>query len=118
MAWYTALMLGRRQRIGPGPYTCVDLRRGAPAATAMYPSDRGLNVCICIGPVLQKEREKKRRLDNAVAGTFKIQSFFETSTAGGDKKFPREINEIEIAVAPQVGLPAPEDEAAAEPAAA
>ena len=59
---------------------------------------RRINVCICIGPVLQKNREKKRRLDNAVAGTSKIQSFFETSTVGGDKKFPREINEIEMAM--------------------
>ena len=59
---------------------------------------RRINVRVCIGPVLQKKREKKRRLDNAVAGTSKIQSFFETSTAGGDKKFPREINEIEMAM--------------------
>ena len=36
-------------------------------------------------PVLQKNREKKRRLDNAVAGTSKIQSFFVTTTAGEDE---------------------------------
>ena len=36
-------------------------------------------------PVLQKKREKKRRLDNAVADTSKIQSFFVTTAAGEDE---------------------------------
>ena len=33
-------------------------------------------------PVLQTQRGKKRRLDNALASTSKIQSFFVTNTAG------------------------------------
>ena len=61
----------------------------------MYPSDKRLHL---YWSGAAKKREKKRRLDNAVAGTSKIQSFFETSTAGADKKFPREINEIEMAM--------------------
>ena len=65
-------------------------------STAMYPSDKGPR--LYWSGAAKKKREKKRRLDNAVAGTSKIQSFFETSTAGGDKEFPREINVIEMAM--------------------
>ena len=53
-----------------------------------------------------------------MAGTSKIQRFFVTTTAGADET-PRAIQEIEVAavdVAPP--LPAPEDESAAETAAA
>ena len=39
----------------------------------MYPSDK------------RKKREKKSRLDNAVAGTSRIQSFFITNTADEDE---------------------------------
>ena len=64
-----------------------------------------------------KKRAKKRRLDNAVAGTSKIRSFFVTTTAGEDetsKGNPENSNRDAVDVAPSV--PAPEDEAAAEPA--
>ena len=44
-------------------------------------------------PVLQKIREKKRRLDNAVAGTSKIRSFFVTTTPA-KTKLPRAIQKI------------------------
>ena len=60
---------------------------------------------------------KKRRLDNAVADTGKIRSFFVTTTAGEDETFegnPENSKRDAVDVAPSV--PAPEDEAAAEPA--
>ena len=41
---------------------------------------RRINVRACIPLVLQKIRQKKRRLNNAVAGKSKIQSFIITST--------------------------------------
>ena len=65
------------------------------------------------------KREKKHRLDNVVAGTSKIQSFFETTTASEvetSEGNPGNINDDAVDVAPPV--PAPEGEAAAEPAAA
>ena len=65
-----------------------------------------------------KKRGKARWLDNAVAGTSKIQRFFVTTTAAEDET-PKAIQEIEVAavdVAPP--LPAPEAESAAETAAA
>ena len=40
-----------------------------------------INIRDGMPPVLQKKREKKRRLDNAVAGTSKIRRF----TAGEDE---------------------------------
>ena len=67
-------------------------------------------------PVLHKKREKKRRLDNAVADTRKILRFFVTTTAGEDETSegnPENSNRDAVEVAPSV--PAPEDEAAAEP---
>ena len=65
------------------------------------------------------KREKKRRLDNVVASTSKIQSCFETTTASEvetSEGNPGNINGDAVDVAPPV--PAPGDEAAAEPAAA
>ena len=60
---------------------------------------------------------KKRRLDNAVAGTSKIRSFFVTTTAPGDDDTfegnPENSKRDAVDVSPSV--PAPEDEAAAEP---
>ena len=67
--------------------------------------------------VLQKQREKKRRLDNAVAGMSKILCFFVTSTAGEDETSegnPENSKRDSVDVAPSV--PAPEDEEEAEPA--
>ena len=64
-----------------------------------------------------KKREKKRRLDNAVAGTSKIRSFFVTTTAGEDETSegnPENSKRDAVDVAPSV--PAAEDEATAEPA--
>ena len=76
--------------------------------------------------VLQKQREKKRRLDNAVAGMSKILSFFVTTTAGEDETSegnPENNKRDSVDVAPSVPAedeavaePAPENEAAAEPA--
>ena len=56
-----------------------------------------------------KKRGKKRRLDNAVAGTSKILSFFVTTTAGEDETCegnPGNSNSHAFDVAPPV--PAPE----------
>ena len=67
-------------------------------------------------PVLQKKREKKRRLDNAVAGTSKIRNFCVTTTAGEDETSegnPENSKRDAVDVAPSV--PAPGDESAAEP---
>ena len=65
--------------------------------------------------MLQKKREKKRLLDNAVAGTSKIRSFRETTTPGEDETSQgNPENSKGDDVAPSV--PAPGDEAAAEPA--
>ena len=66
-------------------------------------------------PVCCKKRVKKRRLDNAVADTGKIRSFFVTTTAGEDETFegnPENSKRDAVDVAPSV--PAPEDEAAAD----
>ena len=41
---------------------------------------RRIYVRVCMPLVLPKKLEKKRRLDNAVAGTSKIRSFFVTTT--------------------------------------
>ena len=63
-----------------------------------------------------KKREKKRRLDNAVAGTRNIRSFCVTTTAGEDETSegnPENSKRDAVDVAPSV--PEPEDEAAAEP---
>ena len=48
----------------------------------VYPSDKRLRF---YASGAAKKREKKRRLDNAVAGTSKIRSFFVTTTAGEDE---------------------------------
>ena len=64
------------------------------------------------------KREKMLRLDNAVGGIRKIQTFFETPKPGevdNSKGTPGNSNGDAVDVAPLV--PAPEDEAAAEPAA-
>ena len=64
-----------------------------------------------------KKREKKRRLDNAVAGTSKIRRFVLTTTAGEDETSEGNLENSKreaVDVAPSV--PAPEDAAAAEPA--
>ena len=66
--------------------------------------------------VLQKKREKKRRLDNAVAGPGKIPSFFVTTTAGEDETSednPENNKRDAFDVAPSV--PAHDNEAAAKP---
>ena len=87
----------------------------------MYPSDKRPLVCLwCC-----KNREKKRRLDNAVAGMSKILSFFLTTTAGEDETSegnPENSKRDSVDVAPSVPAedeavtePAPENEAAAEP---
>ena len=63
----------------------------------------------------KKKRGKKRRLDNAVAGTSKIQSFFVTTTACEDETSegnPGNRNDDAVDVVPP--LPAPENESAAE----
>ena len=63
----------------------------------------------------KETRGKRRRLDNAVAGTSKIQSFFVTTTAAEDTNSegnPENSNVDVVGVAPPV--PAPDDEAAAE----
>ena len=66
--------------------------------------------------MLKKDREKKRRLDNAVAGTSKIRSFFVTITAGEDETSEgNPENSKRDAVDVALSVPAPEDEAAAEP---
>ena len=68
-----------------------------------------------MSPVLQKKREKKRRLDNAVAGTSKIRRFFLTTTASEDEtseRNPENSKHDAVDVAPSV--PAHEDEPAAE----
>ena len=60
-------------------------------------------------PVLQKNREKKRRLDNAVAGTSEIHSFFVTTTASEDETFKDNLgnsNGDAIDVAPRAGTSA------------
>ena len=57
-------------------------------------------------PVLQKKREKKRRLDSAVADTSKIRFFFLTTMAGED----------ETSECTPENSKAPADEATAEPA--
>ena len=65
------------------------------------------------------KREKMRRLDNAVGGTSKIQTFFETPKPGEvetSEGNPGNSNGDAVDVAPLV--PAPEDEEAAEQAAA
>ena len=70
--------------------------------------------CTCLGCC--KKREKKRRLDNAVAGTSKIRNFFVTTTAGEDETSegnPEHSKRDAVDVAPSV--PAPGDESAAEP---
>ena len=76
-------------------------------------------VLLCTRPlyaVLQKKREKKRRLDNAVAGTSKIRRFCLTTTASEDETSegnPENSKRDAVDVAPSV--PAHEDEPAAEP---
>ena len=63
------------------------------------------------------KREKKRQLDNAMAGTSKIRSFCVTTTAGEDETSegnPENCKRDAVDAGPSV--PAPEDEAAAEPA--
>ena len=64
---------------------------------AMCPSDKRPRLYV-FGAA--NKREKKRRLDNAVTGTSKIQSFFETTKAGGREraksKLLREIQEMAI----------------------
>ena len=52
---------------------------------AMCPSDKPRPRLHAFGAA--NKREKKRRLDNAVAGTSKIQSCFETTTAGEYETF-------------------------------
>ena len=62
-----------------------------------------------------KKREKKRRLDNAVADTSNIRSFCVTTAAGEDETSegnPENSKRDAVDVAPSV--PAPEDEEAAE----
>ena len=62
------------------------------------------------------KREKKRRLDKAVAGASKIRRFFVTTTAGEDETSegnPENCKRDSVYVAPSV--PAPENKAAAEP---
>ena len=79
----------------------------------MYPSDKRPRL---YASGAAKKREKKRRLDNAVADTSKIRSFFVTTTAGEDETSegnPENSKRDAVDVAPSV--PAPEDEAAAEP---
>ena len=49
----------------------------------MCPSDKCPPRLYAFGAA--NKREKKRRLDNAVAGTSKSQSFFETTTADEDE---------------------------------
>ena len=81
---------------------------------AMCPSDKQRPRLYAFG--VANKREKKRRLDNAVTGTSKIQSCFETTTAGEDEPFegnPANSNVDAVDVTPPV--PAPEDEAAAQP---
>ena len=63
-----------------------------------------------------KKREKKRRLDNAVAGTSIIRSFFVTTTASEDENSegnPENSKRDAVDVAPSE--PAPENESVAEP---
>ena len=82
----------------------------------MYPSDKRPRL---LASGAAKKREKKRRLDNAVAGTSQIRSFFVTTTAGEDETSegnPENSKRDAVDVAPSV--PAPENEAAAEPATA
>ena len=77
------------------------------------PSDKRPLVCLRCST----KNETKRRLDNAVAGTSKILSFFVTTTAGEDDTStgnPENSNRDAVDVAPSE--PAPEDGAAAEPA--
>ena len=72
-----------------------------------------MNVPDCIPSVLQTNERR-----SVVAGTSKIQSFFETTTASEvetSEGNPGNINGDAVDVAPPV--PAPEEEAAAEPAA-
>ena len=79
----------------------------------MYPSDKRPRLYTSGAA---KKLEKKLRLDNAVAGTSKIRSFFVTTTAGEDETSegnPENSKRNAVDVAPSV--PAPEDEAAAEP---
>ena len=79
----------------------------------MYPSDKRPRLYTSGAA---KKREKKRRLDNAVAGTSKIRSFFVTTTEGEDETSegnPENSKRDAVDVAPSV--PAPEDAAAAEP---
>ena len=73
---------------------------------------RRINVRACMPPVLKncKKRDKKRRLDNAVAGTrtSKIQSFFVTTTAGEDETSEGNrgnCNDDVVDVAPAVPAP-------------
>ena len=80
----------------------------------MYPSDKRPRL---YASGAAKKREKKRRLDNAVAGTSKIRSFFVTTTAGEDETSEGiQDNSKRDAVDVAPSVPAPEDEAAAEPA--
>ena len=82
----------------------------------MYPSDKRPRL---YASGAAKKRVKKRRLDNAVADTGKIRNFFVTTTAGEDETFegnPENSKRDAVDVAPSV--PAPEDEAAKEPATA
>ena len=80
----------------------------------MCPSDKPRPCLYAFGAA--NKREKKRRLDNAVAGTSKSQSCFETTTAGEDETFegnPANSNGDAFDVTPPV--PVPENEAAAQP---
>ena len=82
----------------------------------MYPSDKRPRL---YASGAAKKRVKKHRLDNTVADTSKIRSFFVTTTAGEDGTFegnPENSKRDAVDVAQSV--PAPEDEAAAEPATA
>ena len=80
----------------------------------MYPSDKRPRL---YASGAAKKREKKRRLDNAVAGTSKIRSFFVTTTTGEDETSEGiQDNSKRDAVDVAPSVPAPEDEAAVEPA--
>ena len=83
---------------------------------ADHPGDRSFAMlCVlrrkqaCMAPLLKKHRKKKRRLDNAVAGTSKIRSFFVTTTVGEDKTSegnPENSKRDAVDVAPSVPTPA------------